>query len=304
MLDWDDYRVVLAIARGGNLSAAGKALGVALSTVIRRLDRIEDQLDTELFERNRGVCVPTEAGQELAQAGERMEQEALAGSRALSGSDQRLRGTVRVTATEVLATFFLARHMASFHAKHPGLLVEIISDNRQLSLADREADLALRPTRPKEEALVGRKMTTLAWGIYGSAAILAEIGAVPNIAALSGRDFVGWDGNRAAREISAWLEDSVPDLSQPYRSGSLIANAALAAAGTALVPLPCILGSNWPGLHLVLGPLAGIEAEVWIVMHEQMRRNARVRALVEHLLSACALDRRLFGAPAAEVSRG
>ena len=101
MLVWNDYRVVLAIARARKLSAASEALGVTLSTVFRRLERIEEQLGTRLFDRRPGGYIPTEAGKELAHAAERMEQEALAGDLAVTGRDQRLHGTLRVTATRL-----------------------------------------------------------------------------------------------------------------------------------------------------------------------------------------------------------
>ena len=305
MLAWDDYRVVLAIARARKLSAASEALGVTLSTVFRRLERIEEQLGTRLFDRQPGGYKPTEAGKELAHAAERMEQEALAGDLAVTGRDQRLHGTLRVTATEALATCFLARHIPMFHAQHPGLLVEIICGNQRLSLADREADVALRPGRPKEETLVGRKIGTLAWGIYAAPPVCARLSAVTNATELSGEGFVGWEGNPAAGEIMAWLESCVPGTVRPYSSSSLITNAALAAAGKVLVPLPCFLGSVWPGLQAVLAPVPGIEGELWIVMHQDLRHNARVRALVDHLLAACEKDRELFtGAPAQPLGHG
>ena len=294
MLAWDDYRLVLAVARAGGLPGAAERLGVTLSTVFRRLDRIEDALGVRLFDRLRGSYQPTDAGRELMRAAERMEQEALAADRTVTGRDQQLTGTLRVTASEVLAACFLARHIPAFRSAHPGLFVELISDNRRLSLADREADVALRPRRPKEETLVGRKIGTLRWGIYASPEVCETLGAVADLSALAGQGFIGWEGSPAANEAMAWLEAALPGAEISYLSSSLITNAGLAAAGRALAPLPCLLGSVWPGLGTVLAPVTKAAGELWIVTHEDLRRNARVRALLDHLAAAAEADRGLF----------
>ncbi len=294
MLAWDDYRLVLAVARAGGLPGAAERLGVTISTVYRRLERVEDALGVRLFDRLRGGYQSTEAGRELMSAAERMEQEALAGDRAVTGRDQQLSGTLRVTASEVLAAFFLSRHVPTFRSEHPGLFVEIISDNRRLSLADREADVALRPRRPKEETLVGRKVGTIRWGIYAGPEVCERYGAVSELSALAGEDFIGWEGSPAANEAMAWLEGAVPDAKILYRSSSLITNAALAAAGKVLAPLPCLLGSVWPGLGSVLAPASKEPGELWIATHQDLRRNARVRALLDHLATAAKADRVLL----------
>lgn len=294
MLAWDDYRLVLAVARAGGLPGAAERLGVTLSTVFRRLERIEDALGVRLFDRLRGSYQPTDAGHELVRAAERMEQEALAADRTVTGRDQQLTGTLRVTATEVLAACFLARHVPAFHAKHPGLCVEIVSDNRRLSLADREADVALRPRRPREQTLVGRKIGTLRRGIYASPEVCETFGLVADLSTLSGKGFIGWEGGPAADQAMAWLERAVPDAEILFRSSSLITNAILAVAGSALAPLPCLLGSLWPWLGTVLAPVPKAAGELWIVTHEDLRCNARVRALLDHLVAAAEADRGLF----------
>ncbi|MFC6670006.1 LysR family transcriptional regulator [Marinobacterium aestuariivivens] len=228
MISWDDYRLVLAVARAKGLPGAAESLGVTLSTVFRRLERTEDALGTRLFDRLRGSYQPTEAGLELVRAAERMEQDALAADRSVTGRDRQLTGTLRVTATESLTTFFLARHLPTFHSKHPGITVEIIPDNRLLSLAAREADISLRPKRPTEETLVARKAGTIHWGIYAGKATAESLGRVTELSALAKCRVVDWDG----RPVTSRLEDAIPGVEIPIRSGSLLTNAALAAEGT------------------------------------------------------------------------
>lgn len=290
MLIWDDYRLVLAIHRASGLPGAADALGVTLSTIFRRLERVEQALDVRLFERNRGLYHPTDAGQELVLAAERMEQEALAGERAVTGRDQQLVGTVRITSTESIATCFLARHIPSFQNQYPGLSVEIIASDRKLSLADREADIALRPRRPKEETLVGRKIGELRWGIYAAAANLKRYSNISKLTDLAGLDLIGWKGSPAATDTMNWLEQEIGNLNITCQSSSLLTNASLAAAGDMLVPLPCRVGAMWPGLMPVLSPLKEAMGELWIITHEDLRRNARIRALMDYISNAAHKD--------------
>ncbi len=290
MISWDDYRLVLAIARARGLPGAAQNLGVTLSTVFRRLERIEEALGARLFDRLRGSYQPTEAGHELVRAAERMEQDALSADRAITGRDQQLTGTLRLTATEALSACFLARHIPAFHREHPGITVEIISDNRVLSLAGREADIALRPRRPTEETLIARKAGTINWGIYASESSCKSLGEVTDLSALAGRAFIDWDGGPAG----PWLEGAIPEVKTPIRTGSLITNATITASDEMLAVLPCMLGMLWPGLGTVLAPLPNLAGELWVTTHEDMRRNARVRVLFDFIIGAAAADRVLF----------
>ncbi len=295
-LSWDDYRTVLVISRAGGVTRAAESLGVTVSTVFRRLERIEERIQTQLFDRDRKGYRPTDAGREAIRAAEIMEQAAFAADRMVSGRDQQLSGTLRVTATESLAGCFLARHMEAFRDAHQGITVNIISENRVLSLAEREADIALRPRRPDDETLIGRKIAKLNWGIYSNPDAAKKIGAKSSPALLSDQRFIVWEAGRLALESQEWLRQTVPDAEIAYRTSSLITNAQMAATGAGLAPLPCFVGAVWPRLQPVLAPLtdAGTAGELWLVIHEDMRHNARVRALVDHLVSAAHQDAGLF----------
>jgi DNA-binding transcriptional LysR family regulator len=168
--------------------------------------------------------------------------------------------------------------------------VEIISDDRVLSLAGREADIALRPKRPTEETLVARRIATIRWGIYAGKETCDSLGRVKNLTALAGRKFVNWEGGPA----SAWFDETIPGTRSPIISSSLITNAALAAQSNLLVSLPCLLGSLWPNLGTVLAPLPEPVGELWVATHEDMRSNARVKALFDYLVTAAETEKRIF----------
>ncbi len=294
MINWNDYHLILSIHRSKGLPGAAEHLGVTLSTVFRRLERMEDNLGVRLFDRNKGVYHPTDAGQRMVQAAERMEQEALAGDRAITGQDQQLQGSITITSTESISASFLARHIPAFQKQYPGLTVTIMSSDRKLSLADREADIALRPRRPKTDSLIGRKIGQSNWGIYAAAPIAGRYKKIRILSDLAGLDVIGWEGSPAAHDTMTWLASRIDPLNIIYKSNSLLTNASLAASGDALVPLPCRVGSFWPGLAPILSPLDDAMGELWLVMHQDLKRNARVRALADFIAHAAKEEATIF----------
>lgn len=177
MEDWNDLRLVLAVQRAGALTGAAVALGVDHSTAFRRLKALEGRAGVRLFERlPGGFYEPTEAGARMAAAAERMEDEALALDRAIAGVDTRPAGRLRVTCSETLAHARLTGHLAAFRRSYPGIVVELVIENRVLSLGRREADVALRPIRPREGDLWGRKLAGVAWAVYGAPELVATLG--------------------------------------------------------------------------------------------------------------------------------
>jgi len=295
-LSWEDYRYILAISRADGATKAAEMLNVNVSTAFRRLEKIERALETLLFDRSRRGYLPTEAGREFIRSAEIMEQAAFAADRIVTGHDQRLTGEIRVTATEALATCFLPRHIKSFQDEHPDLTINIVSQNRVLNLAEREADIALRPSRPKDETLIGRKIATFNWGIYAHSDLVDALGTVQSLNDLQGQHFIIWVGSTLAEKSAEWLEQSIPDVKLGCRSSSLITNALLASNTVGLVLLPCLVGNSWPGLKPVIAPLDdfGAAGEIWLVIHEDMRQNARVRAFINHIVAAAQKEVALF----------
>lgn len=191
MDDWNEPRLVLAVHRAGSLTGAAKALGIDHSTAFRRLNAVETRLGVRLFERLPGGSYEaTAAGERMAAAAERMEDEALALDRAIAGRDRRLSGPLRVTSSETLAYRELTRHLAVFRKQHPGIVVELAIDNRVLSLSRREADIALRPIRPKEGDLWGRKLADVAWAVYGARDRVEAIASERGLFDGQGRDII------------------------------------------------------------------------------------------------------------------
>lgn len=281
MLAWDDLRFVLAIARHGNLREAAATLGVNHSTIFRRLNAAEQVLGSKLFERLATGYRPTDSGQRLIEAAERMETEALALDRDLTGRDTRLTGTLRVTASETLAFGMLTAEIAHFRAAHPGIVVDLVVDNRVLDLSRREADVAFRATRPMHGDLFGRKLSDIRWCFYASRDYLAA-GKMPrSLHDLEKHQLIGWGEASNPTKAAAWLTKHMPTSMIGYRSGSFVNQMMAAKAGMGLALLPCYLGDADDALMRVLAPLTDLHTELWLVTHRSLKDTARIRSFME-----------------------
>lgn len=297
MEDWNELRLVLAVQRAGRLTSAAAALGIDHSTAFRRLKALEERFGSRLFERlPGGAYAPTPGGERIAAAAERMEEEALAASRDLTGRDHRLSGRLRVTSSETLACRLLTKKIAAFRKVHPGITVELAIDNRVLSLSRREADIALRPVRPKERELWGRKLADVAWAVYASRDYAgAHVDEVRQPKDLRRHPLIGWDEASAGIAAAAWLARTAPDDAFTFRTNSLVNQLIAARAGIGLAVLPCYLGDADSDLvRLLPQPISEVAGELWIVTHSDLRRTARVRAFFDLVGNGLAAERDLF----------
>ncbi|TWB75628.1 LysR family transcriptional regulator [Nitrospirillum amazonense] len=278
-MDWNSFRLILAISRTGSLKGAAKTLGHDHSTIFRWLNALEATFQVQLFERNAGTYRPTDAGERMLLAAERMEEEALALDRDITGRDARLSGNLRITCSESLAYRLLNDLLVEFRARHDGISIELLVDNRQLDLLRREADIAIRATRPAEGDLFGRRLADTAWALYASPAYLAGKPA-PVAPGFAGHSFIGWD-TAATAAAATWLTDMVPGAAIVYRSSSLINQMMAVKAGIGLALLPCYLGDPEADLVRVAGPEGALTRELWLITHRDLRNTARVRAFFD-----------------------
>ena len=278
-MDWNDFRLALAISRAGSLKGAARELGNDHSTIFRWLNALEAKLQVQLFDRNGGVYTPTDAGDRMLLAAERMEMEALALDREITGRDTRLSGNLRITCSESLAYRILNDLLAEFRRRHEGITVELLVDNRQLDLLRREADIAIRATRPIEGDLFGRQIAETAWALYASPRYLADH-PHPLRAPFTGHSFIGWD-MAAVAAAARWLTDTASNEQIVYRSSSLINQMMAVKAGIGMALLPCYLGDQEEDITSVSVPEATLTRELWLITHRDLRSTARVRAFFD-----------------------
>jgi DNA-binding transcriptional LysR family regulator len=301
MENWNDLKLILAIHRAQSLGGGATALGINHSTAFRRLNALEEKVGTRLFERlPGGVYHPTAEGERVAGAAERIETEADTLVREVTGSDRRLTGALRVTSSETLAYSVLTKQLARFREAHPGIVVELVVDNRVLSLSRREADIALRVTRPKEPDLFGRKLADISWTVYATKALLKRHGRIDSTDALADRPFVGWGAEVTGIAAADWLAERIEPSQVVYRANSLINQFIAAKAGIGFVVLPRYLGDIDAALVPALdGAVPELTRELWIVTHSDLKKTARVRAFFDIVGEGLAGRQQLFAGDAA-----
>jgi DNA-binding transcriptional LysR family regulator len=276
-LAWDDLLYVLAIGRAGSLSGAARDLGVNHATVYRRIGKIEESLRVRLFDRQRDGYAPTAAGEAMIALAAEMDEDVVALERRLAGEDLRPSGTVRVTTTDTFISTLMPM-LAKFRASYPEIKVELVTGNQMLNLSRRDADVAIRPTPKPDESLVGRKLATLAFAVYGSKQYLASVGGGD----LSrNHRWVGFDDSLSHLHSYAWIRRNVDAERVGFRSSSFMAIVEATAQGMGLGILPCYLADLRPDLVRCSDLLAEVATDLWLLVHDDMRHAARVRAFVD-----------------------
>ena len=276
-LDWGNLRFFLELARTGSLSRAAARLGVDRNTVARRVAALEEELGLPLFERGPQGWSRTQAGEELSALASRVEEDVLALARHADARDRAVAGTVRLTTASHLAAHLVAPAVPELRRRHPGLVLEVAADQRTFDLTRREADLALRMGRPRDPGLVTRKLSDVAYGFYASPAYLSGREAGVDFAR---DDFVGPDDGVAGTPHERWIARVGPERRVVFRCNSTASLAAAARAGLGVALLPRFAGDGDPGLVRLDGPEPA-HHELWLLVHGDLRRVPRVRAVIE-----------------------
>ena len=283
--DWNDVRFFLALVRAGSLSAASRDLRVNHATVGRRVTALEQALGQALFERRPDGYDLTGEGHRLLPTALAMEQSALAFAEA--ASTEAHAGTVRIATVRSLADAFLADRLIPLTRDYPSLCLEVVTDVRVVSLARREADVALRLGRPEDGSLTGRRLASVRYAFY-AAPEFADRASRPEVPA------IGFRADESAVVEAAWIEHRFADRRFAYRSDSNIAQARIAEAGGGVAMLPCYLGARYPGLVKVdIGP-AHPPRELWLLSPRELARIPRVRLVLDAVGEVVARDRHLF----------
>ncbi len=294
MENWNDLKLVLAIARAGRLAGGVASLGIDHSTGFRRLNAMEEQLGVKLFERRPGgEYALTPDGQKFAATAELVETEMMSLDRDVLGRDARPTGIIRVTAPEALAYAVLPEPLRSFRSQYPGIVVELIAEDRVLSLSRREADIALRDS-PQGPDLFGRKLVDVRWALYASLGRMEAEPRLRRLQDLAGREVIGW-GMGSHSMAASWLEHQAPEAAFVYRSANILSQLAAARAGLGIALLPCYLGDPQPDLRRVFrAPVQELTRELWIVTHADLKKTARIRAFFDSVGQAIAAQHKLF----------
>jgi DNA-binding transcriptional LysR family regulator len=291
-MDWNDLRYFLAVRRAGSLAGAARALKVEHSTVSRRLAALEDALGVKLFLRGPDGFTSTPAGDKLAPHAESMEAAVTAIDRQVTGGDERVDGTVRLTTSEVFSGFVVKR-LGPLRERHPELVVEVLSGNQAFDLARGEADLAIRIMATTDPELVVRKLVECGWAMYAARGYLDRRAAPPSPEALAGHDVIGFDDTLARVPGALWLEAHGAGARVVLRGNSIMAVLNACLAGLGVTVLPCFLGDSEPSL-VRLAPQHLGARPMYLVVHPDRARVARVRVVMDFIIEMMTGEARLL----------
>ena len=271
VMEWSDLRYVLAIARAGTLSAAARRLGVNQTTVSRRLAAAEKSLGARLFDRGDAMFVPTSQGDEVLRRAARIEADIDAIERGIGGSDAVVAGSVRVTAVPILVNRLLIPALPRLYAAHPQLQIELIAEPRNLRLTRREADIALRLARPESGTALARRLGQLDYAVYAGQRKSAALPWITYDESLSHLPQARW--------IAAATKGELPKLL--VNDAEAILQAVGAGLGRSL--LPCFAAAADKRLRRVSGAKPVLSREIWLLVHRELRAQARIAAVIDWL---------------------
>lgn len=285
-MNWDDLRLFLAVARTRSISGAARQLGVQHSTVSRRMRQLEARLGTRLLERKSGGYELTVAGEHIMEASGRIEREVLAVDGALQGNDAQQAGPLRVAALNNMASSVLMPMFASFNKKTPQVELHIIVSNIDASLSQREADVAIRLTNTPSETLIGKRVVSVASCIYGSRHYLAELrkqGGEPR-----------WIGVECCGFHKSWTRQCGNAQTHNFYSDDTQLTLAAIREHMGVSILPCFMGDTDPLLERYGDPDPALDLGLWVLLHPDLKRTARVLAFRDHMQQAIHAQKDLF----------
>jgi len=284
MLDWNDLRFFLAVAREGSTLAAGRALRTSQTTVARRIAALEGALGFPLFEKRQAGYVPTPAGEQLVAQAEQVERSATAFAEAAAAHTRALSGKVRITTEEIYSTGLLAPLLRELHERHPEIVIELDTAQVVRDLGAGEADIALRSSSKEQPAgLVGRQLGVDDWTLYCSRDYAERNGAPASIEDLKRHPIVGGGGGNLWRHYQAWLqslglEDRVA-IHHATSTGLLTA----VRSGFGIAVLPCVVADADPDLIRCIPPRNRHGRILWLLTHERVRHEPRIRTVIDFL---------------------
>ncbi|MEM1383145.1 MAG: LysR family transcriptional regulator [Pseudomonadota bacterium] len=281
--NWNVLRYVLAVARAGSVTGAARLLRESPPTVSRQLKMLETELGVRLFDRRPNGAVITADGAAILERVERIESETIAIGETVHGRDGRLTGEVSVAAPCGLGTAIVAPVVASFAQSNPEIRIDLQLGSSKLNLLNRDADVAVRIGDPLQDALIGKKLGQVRFGLYASEGYLADRGMPQRPEELNGHDIIDSAGNLASASQSKLLARIAPSAHRSFRAENVVAQAEAAKSGIGIVALPRYVGEARAELKPVLSKSVGCVDDCWLLTHPDLVGLARIRATMNFL---------------------
>lgn len=282
MFDWNDLKFFLELARQGRLMPAARRLKVDHTTVSRRISELERDLGIKIFDRKPNGFVLTEDGHKLYQAAERIEGSALVISEDFRSVPTEPTGRVRLATMEGIAAFYLAEKLIDFNAKHPGVVVELVTERHLINLTKREADICISFVPLTGPKLSVKKAGEFKLGLFASSKYIVQRGAPTTMEELKCHDFIDYVDDLVAIQPVQWLHDVLLPDSVVFRSTSMAAQQNAVAGGRGIGLLPFFSAKKDQRLVRLMQDVV-VTRSLFISVHEDIEYMGRVRSLLRFL---------------------
>ena len=283
MLTSDQLLAFLAVIREGNTIGAARRLSLDHSTVSRRLAALEQALGTRLFDRSPRGLAPTPAAAALIANAERVERELIIAAGSVGQRDTQISGAVRLATPEIFGTVLVAPHSAELRERYPALTLELAPESRSISLSRREADIAITVRRPPRGRLIARKLVDYRLGLYAAPVYLERREPIRNRADLGAHDFVSYVDELVDFPELLALNQAKLDGTIVFRSSSSAAQQAAVATGAGIGMLHVLAAHQDNRIRRILPNEVEARRAYWLVLHADLQRVPRIRAVIEFL---------------------
>lgn len=282
--DWNLYRTFHAVLCEGSLSGAARLLGMTQPSIARHIDALEIALGVSLFVRTPRGLSPTDAALELKPLAEHMAATSAALLRTSEGGQgKEISGTVRISASEVVAVHHLPSILARLRREHPRLTLELSPSNAVDDLLQRKADVAVRMIRPEQQALISRYVGVVAVGLHARQDYLDRRGTPRQLEDLNSHDLIGYDVETPAIRALAGRYPTLQRSAFVLRVDSDVAQLAAIRAGFGIGFCQTKLAAEAPALVRVLPDAFQLDLQTWVVMHEDLRDSPACRVVFDAL---------------------
>jgi DNA-binding transcriptional LysR family regulator len=292
-LQWDDFRLIKAIADAKGLPAAAASLSLNHSTLFRRLGQIEQDLGVKLFERHRNGYALTPAGEEMVAVANRLNDDVTGFARRLAGKEITPAGELRVTTNDSLLIHLLTPSFARFREQCRDIRLDLVVSNRALNLSQRDADVAIRATDNPPDNLVGRRAARIAWALYGHANDFPN-GPPENRDQLYARPWVSLGDSLGQLQVVKFAHAHVAPENLVYRIDSVLGLAEAIESRLGIGHVPCFIADRQPSLVRLSEPMPEFSGDLWLLTHPDLRSSARVRIFLDFLAAEIAKERDLI----------
>lgn len=282
-----DLQLVLALARAGTMASAGKRLGVDQSTVFRSLQTLEKRLGATFFSRHRSGCLPTEAGELLAQHGERLEAVLETARLSVGAVDGAVEGRVRVTSTDVILNHLVIPLFRDLCTSNPLLRLDVVDSYGLANLSKRDADIAVRATSKPPVHVVGRSLGTIHEAVFAKRVSGPRTGLSR---ALEQTPWIVIDEALPGHPSMRWRKRNVPSARICMNASSIQTVLDAMVAGVGLGILPTFMARGRQDLVQVTPAIEECDAELWLLCHPESRHLRRVLCVFDHLGAGLRLD--------------